>query len=59
MLAGGHFFLEGLERGWSPAIAQLCPNIFEVIVSHIVDGEDVDVAVFGDAFLDVGVEFEG
>ena len=24
-----------------------------------MDAEDVDVGVFGDAFLDVGVEFEG
>ena len=37
----------------------MCSNIFKVIVAHVVDREDVDVAVFGDAFLDVGVEFEG
>ena len=35
------------------------PDVFEVGVAHVVDAEDVDVRVLGDAFLDVGVEFEG
>lgn len=47
-----------LRRG-APAIRQLAPHVFEVGVSHIVDAEDVDVWVFGDAFADVGVEFDG
>ena len=34
-------------------------DVFEVGVAHVVDGEDVDVWVGGDAGLDVGVEFEG
>lgn len=34
-------------------------HVFEVCVSHVVDAEDVDVGVEGDAFLDVGVEAEG
>ena len=34
-------------------------HVFEVGISHIVDAEDVDVGVEGDAFLDVGVEAEG
>ena len=33
-------------------------HVFEVCVSHVVDAEDVDVGVEGDAFLDVGVEAE-
>ena len=33
--------------------------VFEICVAHVVDAEDVDVGVFGDAFLDVGVEFDG
>ena len=28
-------------------------------VAHVVDGEDVDVGVGGDAGADVGEEFEG
>ena len=35
------------------------PDIFEIGITHVVHAEDVDVWVFGDAFLDVGVEFEG
>ena len=35
------------------------PDVFEVGVAHVVDAEDVDVGVLGDAFLDVGVELEG
>lgn len=34
------------------------PDVFEVGVAHVVDAEDVDVGVLGDAFLDVGVELE-
>ena len=35
------------------------PDVFEVGIAHVVDAEDVDVGVLGDAFLDVGVELEG
>ena len=35
------------------------PDIFEVGIAHVVDAEDVNVWVFGDAFLNVGVETEG
>ena len=35
------------------------PAVFEISVAHVVDAEDVDVGVFGDAFLDVGVKFDG
>lgn len=34
-------------------------HVFEVGIAHVVDGEDVNVGVLRDAFLDVGVEFEG
>ena len=35
------------------------PDVFEICIAHVVHAEDVDVGVFGDAFLDVGVELEG
>lgn len=57
---GGVLLLEDEGRGEGiPAIAKLRAHVFEIGVAHVVDGEDVDVRVFGDAFLDVGVEFQG
>lgn len=53
--------MDGIEwrrRVDAPAIRQLRPDILEVCISHVVHAEDVDVGVFGDAFLDVGVEAE-
>ena len=47
------------EEGELPAIWELGPHVFQVGVSHVVHAEDVDVGVFGNAFLDVGVEFQG
>ena len=35
------------------------PDVFEVGVAHVVDAENVDVGVLGDAFLNIGVELEG
>ena len=35
------------------------PDVFEIRIAHVVDAEDVDVGVLGDACLDVGVEFDG
>ena len=34
------------------------PDVFEIGVAHVFDGEDVDVGVFGAGILDVGVEAE-
>ena len=42
-----------------PAVLQLCPHVFQVCVSHVIDFEDIDVRVLGEAFLDVGVEAKG
>lgn len=40
-------------------IRQLRPYILQVIISHVLHAEDVDVGVLWDAFSDVGVEAEG
>ena len=42
-----------------PAVRELHAHVFEVGVAHVVDGEDVQVGVLGDAGLDVGVRLEG
>ena len=53
-------FLEPLSYSkWlkdGPTIRQLRPHILEVGIPHILNRKDEAVGVFGDAFLDVGVE---
>ncbi len=51
--------MRGRKRRDLPAIRELRPDVFEICVAHVVYAEDVDVGVFGDAFLDVGVELHG
>lgn len=49
-----------VEKVSIPAIpCQICPHIFQVIVPHVLDAEDIDVGELWDAFLDVGVEAQG
>ncbi len=48
------------QDGYVPAIArQLRPYILQMIVSHVLHAEDIDVRKLWDAFADVGVEAEG
>lgn len=46
-----------IEKVSIPAIpCQIRPHVFQVIVPHVLDAEDVDVGELWNAFLDVGVE---
>ena len=45
-------------KGIPAVTSQVRPYVFEVIVPHVFDAEDVDVRVIGDTFSDVGVEAE-
>ena len=39
-----------------PAIRELCPHIFEVSVTHVVNAEDIDVWVVWYAFLNIRIK---
>lgn len=48
-----------VKRDNKPAIVKLVPDILEVGVAHVLDGEDEAVLVLIEAFSHVGEEFEG
>ena len=43
--------------GWErlPAVRKVCSHIFQVVVSHILDAEDVEVGILRYAILDARV----
>lgn len=47
-----------LRLHYIPAIRELSPHVFEISIAHVVDAEDVQIRVFGDAFAHVGVELQ-
>lgn len=48
-----------LRRQCLPRVGQLCADLLEVGVAHVLDGEDEAVLVLIDRLLDVGEELEG
>ena len=47
-----------LRRQCLPRVGQLCADLLEVGVAHVLDGEDEAILVLIDRLLDVGEELE-
>lgn len=59
LLLTGNWIIRKQDIDVPAIIRQLRPYIFEVVISHVLHAEDVDVGVLWDAFSDVCVEPEG